>query len=119
MKKNGHKLKVKHLTFAEKEEKKAIESLNISDLKGIARERASDLGYDLGPFELNGDVWIATCKKSLCQALVFEDGRIDGTAVNFPCPENCHDKSLPFERTDMTPEFRSKLNKPWRPPSEG
>lgn len=84
-----------------------------------ARDRATALGYDLGEFVDNGDVMVATCRKSLAKALVFKDGRIEGEAVTYPFPVGCADKSVEITHEEMSSEFRTRINRPWRPPSMG
>lgn len=88
--------------------------MDIGELKDIARIVARNNGYDMGPFEQNGDLWFATCNRSLCQIFVDPDRGVWGTAANHPCPKDAADKNVTFSHEPMSEEFKARLGKHWK-----
>lgn len=92
-----------------------------------ARVRAEGKGHTLGPFRQNGStnpIYVAQCKKCLCYCLVDparigpnSDGQ-EGVALYWQC-DSTVDRNCEFIHSELSAEYKARMNRPWRAPSEG
>lgn len=79
------------------------------------------IGHSPAPPKKNGDVIIISCLKCENSAIVREDGVPFGVALSEMCSLDAFNKfegSFP-EKIEYTPEFKKKIEAPWKPPSAG
>lgn len=88
---------------------------NYDTALNLLRITAEGLGYELDSGVRNGDCIVFTCRKSLCQGFLFDDGRIDGTVIKHSCPDDAARKDLGFVHGhELSEEFKARLNKHWK-----
>lgn len=109
----------------QKEDLEPVDARDFFETMRTTRQKCIEQGHALNPFVKNRQadalgVLVARCSKCLTLALIDEvSGEVRGVAVSHPCDSDAMDKDPhEFKAIKMSSEHRSRLDKPWKAPSE-